>query len=268
MWICRRCAAHVSDEILLCPHCDTPAPARLQPELAQNVSDRMNESPRGDHIVWLRNIVLPNLRKRAASPWNWVIFGFLLGLCYCTADLFRGSPSTTLPLAFVQPFFAGVVVAAEFAVLAIVLPRAPNREGIGLSRVKTCTIIGFFAPLIFLTLEAFTRCWGWESVTYLMENSLPVLGLGAVLAVMVGYSSIAVVLVTQLIFRKSEDPEEGLPPCPVSAKTDALDSDCSTGGCATATEEITAKEDRLIKRSSSDLGIRQGIDLPPMPPHF
>jgi len=38
MWICRYCAAHVKDDVLTCPCCGTSAPARLQPELAEQVT--------------------------------------------------------------------------------------------------------------------------------------------------------------------------------------------------------------------------------------
>ena len=44
MWICRYCAAHVAEEVLQCPKCGQPAPARLQPHLAENVSPEPNET--------------------------------------------------------------------------------------------------------------------------------------------------------------------------------------------------------------------------------
>src|SRR5579871_3978788 len=65
MWICRHCAAHVPDDVLHCPSCDTPAPARLQPELAENVSPDPPPAPPPEEPRWLTWRGLPVLEKQS-----------------------------------------------------------------------------------------------------------------------------------------------------------------------------------------------------------
>jgi hypothetical protein len=80
MWICRYCAAHVNDDVLNCPHCGTPAPARLQPELAESISKKSNPcsaTPEPSLLVTRGIPVLENQSRKRA-----VVIGALLGLLF------------------------------------------------------------------------------------------------------------------------------------------------------------------------------------------
>jgi hypothetical protein len=87
MWLCRYCAAHVKDEVLNCPSCGTPAPARLQPELAEHVSNKLSGFSPPDEIYLLVPRGIPSLEKQAwGGPGAVIGFSlpFFLWLLGCT----------------------------------------------------------------------------------------------------------------------------------------------------------------------------------------
>lgn len=107
MWICRRCAAHVEDEVLECPGCAAPAPARLHPELNAHVSESADQSPSESPLTFLVNRVIPSVEKhgqrRAVEAG--ALLGFLIPLIWGIIqwiDDFRHAPTFgnffTLPL--------------------------------------------------------------------------------------------------------------------------------------------------------------------------
>ena len=264
MWMCRYCAAHVNDEVLHCPCCDTPAPARLQPELAHSISEELNEAPRREQIHWLTHKALPNLRKRAESPWSWVIFSFLLGLGCGVANFYREAPSLSgrlLPI--FQPFFSGIALAVVFAVLAFALRwRRSRGEGHNYP-AEIGAILGFFIPPIFVVLDAFTSRQGWDSLTYLMINILPALGIGIFLAFIATILTGSLIMVLKAIVGPLvrrfgfNSHTSNLPPRSILAKTDLLGRKATTGE-AEAAEKIQLKKDGLLWQSSARRDIRRG----------
>jgi hypothetical protein len=61
MWICRHCAAHLNDDVLKCP---CGAPARLPPELAENISTSAETaSPQKDQEL-IKKPGLPLLERQ------------------------------------------------------------------------------------------------------------------------------------------------------------------------------------------------------------
>lgn len=265
MWMCRYCAAHVNDEVLHCPCCAAPAPARLQPELAHSVSEELNEAPRREQIHWLRHIALPNLRKRAESPWSWVMFGFLLGLGCGVANFCREPPPLSgrlLPL--FQPFLPGIVLAVVFAMLAATLRWHRNRDEGHISAIEIGMIIGFFIPPIFVVLIAFTSYQGWDSLTYLTIYILPSFIPGVIFAFFAGLLTFSLTIVLKpiagFLARRFgfASPTRNLPPRSILAKTVAIGR--TTTGDADSAEGITRNEDSLLWQSSANRDIRRGND--------
>jgi hypothetical protein len=151
MWICRRCAAHVADEVLSCPCCDTAAPARLQPELAHNVSETQDARPSESRLTLLVNRVIPNVEKQGQR--RAVEAGALLG--------------------FLTPLVCGVVHAGgEF----IREPTFGNFFG-GLMTVVFCLVpavfLALFGALIFGCLGVLWGLFGELLAWLLGRNRRP-----------------------------------------------------------------------------------------------
>lgn len=197
MWICRHCAAHVKDDMLKCPCCATPAPARLQPELADHITDEAREPPRSSPISWLALNRFPELRKKAQSPWVWALFGLVLGLgCGCID--FHGSLSD--PLAF------GGTLALVFGLLGATLRWRRNRwydrEQRNTPAAETGAILAFFLIFVLAVIDAFSHHRGGKSLDYLGSILCPVLFFGIVSALTGALASGAVVLLWKRIGRR------------------------------------------------------------------
>lgn len=80
MWICRHCAAHVKDEVLTCPCCGTPAPARLQPEFAEQVSTQIDTVPEPREPSIPIKLGFPPLEKQSSK--RAVEIGALIGFLF------------------------------------------------------------------------------------------------------------------------------------------------------------------------------------------
>jgi hypothetical protein len=250
MWICRRCAAHVQEDVLECPCCAMPAPARLQPELANNISDEMRESPRSTQIHWLSLKALPNLRKQAQSPWVWALFGFVFGLGCGTVN-FHGS--------LAQPILCGVALAVVFGLIGFNLHRCRCRGPGHPYPIEMGAIFGFFLPIVIVVIDSFTNHRGQKSLYYLISNILPAIGIGVGLALIgsgfLGSIAAALQLIPEFMgrcFGRKRPPRVAL------TETDSLGQQ-PTADTETSDKIITA-EGQVFSQLDARFGIRREDD--------
>jgi hypothetical protein len=255
MWICRRCAAHVQEDVLECPCCAMPAPARLQPELANNISGEMREPPRSTQIHWLSLKALPNLRKQAQSPWVWALFGFVFGLGCGTVN-FHGS--------LAQPILCGVALAVVFGVIGVILRRRRRRGPGHPYPLEIGMIFGFFLPIIIVVIDSFTNHRVWENPVDLFGRLILAAGIGIPVAFMVAVAFGAVGAVGQLLVeflvwcfaRKRRRRKR--PPRVALTKTDSLGQQ-PTADTETSDKIITA-EGQVFSQLDARFGIRREDD--------
>ncbi|HWG44771.1 MAG TPA: hypothetical protein VN688_18500 [Gemmataceae bacterium] len=255
MWICRRCAAHAKDEVLSCPCCAMPAPARLQPTLAENVSDELNESPRPMRIRWLSLKSLPNLRKQAQSPWVWALFGFVFGLGCGTVN-FHGS--------LAQPILCGVALAVVFGVIGVNLRRCRRRGSGHPYPAEIGAIFGFFLPIIFTVIDGFTNHRIWEHPFDLFGNLILAAGCGVPLAALLAipFGAIATALELMIDPLASRVDQKGVlherPPHAPLMKTESLGQQPTAD--AEPSDKIITTEDQVFSQLDKRFGIRREDD--------
>jgi hypothetical protein len=221
MWMCRRCAAHVKDEVLSCPCCGTAALARLQPELTGQVTPEVCPDPPRTEIKWLIRRAIPDLRKQAKRTWTGAALGFLLGLGPALDGFLHqpASPGSCVYL-FVQPILCAAVLAIYFDIF-----RRMRHGRWRTWAAEKGAFIGFFTPFS-LGLMAF--CMNRRSLHELLGSICPLLALSGVFGLMgtVLFGSAALIiepfipLLSKLLGLKNTPPP--LPPHSALAKTDSL----------------------------------------------
>jgi hypothetical protein len=239
MWICRRCAAHVKDDVLKCPSCATAAPARLQPELANHVSCEARDPPRRGEIRWLIRRAIPNLRRQAKSTRLLAKLGIAAGLiCALINVALEPRLPTSHGFVFLQAIVYPIALPIIFVLFGVMLQLVRGDPSQWERRwparfYDVGAILGFFTPLLVGLILTSPREASWDSLNDLLIIIFVLVVMGAFCGFMGALFFIALSILLEpyknrvaRFFGFKRDPKVLLP-LSTFAKTDSLGRDQS-----------------------------------------